>query len=282
MYNLYDINTVKSILQKNGFSFSKALGQNFIIDPEVCPNMAKAAVPSSDYGVLEVGPGIGVLTAELCKAAKKVVAIELDDRLLPILDDTLKDFDNVKVIHGDVMKVDLKKVIEEEFSGMKVVICANLPYYITSPVIMKLLEDNLNVESIVVMVQLEAADRLCAEVGTRDAGAVTVAVNFYAKAEKLFFVPKTSFIPAPKVDSCVMRLALREEPPCDIDQKKFFNMVKAGFTKRRKTIMNSLLIGSVTKETLGAALDNLGISRTARIEELSMPQLISVFKKLYE
>ena len=282
MYNLYDINTVKSILSKNGFSFSKALGQNFIIDPDVCPKMAQAAVPSSDYGVLEVGPGIGVLTAELCRAAKRVVAVELDDRLLPILDDTLCDFDNVKVVHGDVMKIDLKKLIDDEFKDMKVVICANLPYYITSPVIMKLLEDNLPVESIVVMVQLEAADRLCAEVGTRESGAVTVAVNFFAEAEKLFFVPKTSFLPAPKVDSEVMRLTLRDTPYADVDQAKFFNMVKTAFTKRRKTIMNSLCFGDVTKESLGSALDKVSISRTARVEELTMPQLIGIFRELYE
>lgn len=283
MYNLSDINTIKSILSKNGFSFSKALGQNFIIDSSICPQMAKEAIPDGDYGVVEVGPGIGVLTAELAKRAKKVVAIELDDRLPPILNETLSDFDNVKIVPGDVMKIDMKKLIGDEFSGMKVVVCANLPYYITSPVIMKLLEENLPIEAVVVMVQKEAADRLCAEVGTRDAGAVTVAVNYYAQAEKLFFVPRDSFMPAPKVDSEVIKLSLRHDKSGEIeDETKFFNMVKTAFTKRRKTIMNSLCFGSVTKETLGVALDELRISRTARIEELNMENLVSIYNKLFK
>ena len=282
MYNLSDINTIKSILSKNGFSFSKALGQNFIIDSSVCPRMAEEAVESSDYGVLEVGPGIGVLTAELAKRAKKVVAIELDDRLLPILGDTLSEFENVKIVPGDVMKIDIKKLIEDEFSGMKVVICANLPYYITSPVIMRLLEENLPVEALIVMVQKEAADRLCADVGTRDAGALTVAVNYYAETEKLMFVGRESFLPSPKLNTEVIRLKLRRDKNFDIsDEAKFFNMVKTAFTKRRKTIMNSLLIGGVTKDALGEALDSLNVSRTARIEELNMEQLISIYNSLF-
>ena len=282
MYNLSDINTIKSILSKNGFSFSKALGQNFIIDDSVCPSMADAAVPSQDYGVVEVGPGIGVLTAELAQRAKRVVAIELDDRLPPILADTLSDFDNVKIVSGDVMKIDLKSLIEEELPGMPVVICANLPYYITSPVIMKLLEEDLPIESIVVMVQKEAADRLCADVGTRDAGAVTVAVNYYATAKKLFFVGKECFVPSPKVDSEVISLTLRREHPYAIDEAEFFSMIKTAFTKRRKTIMNSLCFGPVTKDALGTTLDSLAIPRTARIEELTMDQLISIYRELFK
>lgn len=282
MYNLSDINTIKTILKKNGFSFSKALGQNFIIDGEVCPRMAEAAIPDAGYGVLEIGPGIGVLTAELCRRAERVVAVELDDRLPPILSETLKDFENVKIVSGDVMKLNLKKLIADEFPGMNVVICANLPYYITSPVIMKLLEEDLPVESIVVMVQKEAADRLCADVGTRDAGAVTVAVNYYAQAEKLFFVPRDAFLPAPKVDSEVIKLTLSKERRCGIDdESKFFNMVKTAFTKRRKTIMNSLCIPPVTKEALAAALDELDIQKTARIEELTMQNLKDIYKKLF-
>jgi len=282
MYNLSDINTIKSILSKNGFSFSKALGQNFIVDSSVCPKMAEEAIPSGDYGVVEVGPGIGVLTAELAKRAKKVVAIELDDRLPPILSETLSDFDNVKIVPGDVMKIEMKKLIEDEFPSMKVVVCANLPYYITSPVIMKLLEENLPIEAVVVMVQKEAADRLCAEVGTRDAGAVTVAVNYYAQAEKLFFVPRDSFMPAPKVDSEVIKLILREEKSGEIENEEaFFKMVKTAFTKRRKTIMNSLCFGPVTKESLGLALDELGVKRTARIEELNMDNLVEIYNKLF-
>ena len=282
MYNLSDINTIKSILSKNGFSFSKSLGQNFIIDDSVCPRMADAAVPNGDYGVVEVGPGIGVLTAELAKRAKRVVAIELDDRLPPILSDTLSDFDNVKIVNGDVMKIDLKALIKEEFPETPVVICANLPYYITSPVIMKLLEEDLPIESIVVMVQKEAADRLCADVGTRDAGAVTVAVNYYATTDELFFVGKESFMPSPKVDSEVIALTLRRERISAIDDEaKFFTMIKTAFTKRRKTIMNSLCFGPVTKDSLGATLDSLAIPRTARIEELNMEQLIAIYTALF-
>lgn len=282
MYNLSDINVIKSILSQNGFSFSKALGQNFIIDDSICPQMAESAIPSDNYGVIEVGPGIGVLTAELAKRAQHVVAIELDDRLPPILEKTLSDFENVKVVPGDILKIDLSTLIKEEFQDMPVVICANLPYYITSPVIMKLLEENLPVEKIVVMVQKEAADRLCAEVGTRDSGAVTIAVNYYAKAEKLFFVPRDCFMPAPKVDSEVISLNLRDKKELALkDEKAFFEMVKTGFTKRRKTIMNSLVFGPSTKENLGEVLDELGISRTARIEELTMEQLVAIYNKIF-
>ena len=167
MEKLSNINTVKDILQRHGFTFSKSLGQNFLINPSVCPKMAEECGVDSDSGVIEVGPGIGVLTNELAKRAKKVVAVELDKRLLPVLDETLGEYDNVKVINEDVMKLDLNKLIEEEFKGMKVCVCANLPYYITSPIVMRLLEEKLSVTSITVMVQKEAAQRICAEVGTR-------------------------------------------------------------------------------------------------------------------
>lgn len=282
MQNLSDINQIKSLLSRHGFSFSKALGQNFIIDADVCPNMADAAVPNNSYGVIEIGPGIGVLTVELAKRAKKVISVELDTRLLPILDETLSDYDNVKIINSDVMKLDLHKVIEEEFAGMPVVICANLPYYITSPIIMMLLESKLPIESVTVMVQAEAADRLCAPVGTRDAGAVTVAVNFYAEAEELFFVPREAFIPSPKVDSKVMRLKVRETASFDIkNEKAFFSMVKGAFSMRRKTIMNSIPAGiNTSKEKLESVLSELEISKTARIEQLTMDELIEIYNRL--
>lgn len=282
MQNLSDINQIKSLLSRHGFSFSKALGQNFIIDADVCPNMSDAAVPNNSYGVIEIGPGIGVLTVELAKRAKKVISVELDTRLLPILDETLSDYDNVKIINSDVMKLDLHKVIEEEFAGMPVVICANLPYYITSPIIMMLLESKLPIESVTVMVQAEAADRLCAPVGTRDAGAVTVAVNFYAEAEELFFVPREAFIPSPKVDSKVMRLKVRETASFDIkNEKAFFSMVKGAFSMRRKTIMNSIPAGiNTSKEKLESVLSELEISKTARIEQLTMDELIEIYNRL--
>ena len=276
MYNLSDINTIKQILGKHGFSFSKALGQNFIIDEEVCPKMAEEAVPGPEYGVIEVGPGIGVLTTELAKRAKKVVSIELDERLIPVLSETLEDFDNVKIINDDILKIDLKKLCEEEFEDMKIVICANLPYYITSPVIMMLLESNLPVESITVMVQAEAADRLCAPVGTRDAGAVTIAVNVYADAEELFYVPRECFLPSPKVDSKVIKLTLNKK--YDIkNEKQFFSMVKGAFTMRRKTILNSLTAGlSVSKNKIEPVLDILNTPQNSRIEQLTMEEIINI------
>lgn len=283
MVNLSDEKTIKTILSKNGFSFSKSLGQNFIIHPDVCPKMAESAVPGSGYGVLEIGPGIGVLTVELCKRAERVVAVELDERLPAILSDTLSDFDNVKIVAGDAMKLDLGKLIADEFPGLKVVVCANLPYYITSPMIMKLLEDSLPVESVVVMVQKEAAERLCADVGTREAGAVTVAVSYFAETEELFFVDRNSFLPAPKVDSEVIRLTPKAEralaPP---DEKAFFRMVTAAFTKRRKTISNSLLIPPVTKDSLLNALDSLGISPSSRIEQLTLSELLDIYDCVFK
>ena len=284
--NLSSPGEIKALLQKNGFNFSKALGQNFLINPSVCPRMAEAAIPDPEYGVIEVGPGIGVLTVELAKRAQKVIAIELDERLCPILDETLADYPNAHVVPGDILKVDLHKLIAEEFTDedgntMPLVICANLPYYITSPVIMKLLSEDLPVENLTVMVQKEAADRLCADVGTRAAGAVTVAIRYYAEAEQLFFVSKGSFLPAPKVDSEVIRLTLRKDvtglSPEDAD--RFFKMVQAGFSQRRKTIMNSFSAAlGMNKADLGGLLDSLDIPRTARIEQLTMDQLLDVYK----
>ncbi|MBQ1370862.1 MAG: 16S rRNA (adenine(1518)-N(6)/adenine(1519)-N(6))-dimethyltransferase RsmA [Clostridia bacterium] len=284
--NLSSPSEIKALLQKNGFNFSKALGQNFLINPSVCPRMAEAAIPGPEYGVIEVGPGIGVLTVELAKRAQKVIAIELDERLYPILDETLADYPNAHVVPGDILKVDLHKLIAEEFTDedgntMPLVICANLPYYITSPVIMKLLSEDLPVDNLTVMVQKEAADRLCADVGTRAAGAVTVAIQYYAEAEQLFFVSKGSFLPAPKVDSEVIRLTLRKDvtglSPEDAD--RFFKMVQAGFSQRRKTIMNSFSAAlGMNKADLGGLLDSLDIPRTARIEQLTMDQLLAVYK----
>lgn len=278
--NLSNINEIERLLQKHGFHFSKQLGQNFLTDPEVCPHMAEAAIPSDDYGVIEIGPGIGVLTVELAKRAKKVVSIEIDDRLFPILEETLADYDNIHLIHGDVMKLDLHQLIQDELPEMPVVVCANLPYYITSPVITKLLSDRLPIENITVMVQEEAAERLCATMGTRKAGAITAAIAYYAEAEELFVVPRESFVPAPKVTSEVIQLRLRDEPIAELDNEKaFFGMVKAGFTQRRKTIMNSLSAGlSISKPELRSILQDLNISETARIEQLSMEDLINIFK----
>lgn len=280
--NLTNIGTVKDILSRHGFSFSKGLGQNFIINPDICPKIAENGNACEGFGVLEIGTGIGVLTAELAKRADKVTAVEIDTRLLPILDETLADFDNVKIINEDVMKCDLHKLIEEEFAGLKVAVCANLPYYITSPIIMMLLESRLPIESITVMVQKEAAQRLCAKVGTRDSGAITVGVNYYGTVKKLFDVSRGSFMPAPNVDSAVIRIDLSGQQRLDEKSEHFFfKVVKAGFEQRRKTLANALSsIMSIPKDKVYAALGAIGLPQTARIEQLDMEQLIVLSAEL--
>ena len=280
--NLANIKTIENILKKEGFSFKKSLGQNFLIDETVCPQMAEFAC-DQNTGVLEIGPGIGVLTAELSKVAKKVVAIELDDRLKTILPKTLANCENVEIIFGDAMKLDLNAIINEKFSDCeKVSVCANLPYYITSPIIMMLLESKLPIDNITVMVQKEAAERLCAKVGSREAGAVTVAVDYYSQAQILFGVDRSSFMPPPNVDSAVIQLKIRKEPPIDIaDEKKFFKFVKACFAQRRKTLLNTVsnTLG-IDKEILRKALIEEGISETVRSEQLNIQQLANLSQKI--
>lgn len=275
---LSNIGTIKEILSKYGFTFSKALGQNFLINPSVCPRMAEYGGAEKGVGVIEVGPGIGVLTCELAKRADKVVSVELDKRLLPVLDETLAEFDNVKVVNDDILKIDLKKLIEEEFEGMEVVVCANLPYYITSPVIMKLLEDKLPIKALTVMVQKEAAQRICAEVGTRQSGAVTVAVNYYSTPQLLFNVSAGSFMPAPKVDSAVIRLDIDPQPKVTVNNEKlFFRIIKSAFGQRRKTLSNSLSSGlSLSKAEIIKALETANVPATYRAEQLTMQQLADI------
>lgn len=277
--DLYDYSTVKRILAKHGFTFSKALGQNFLVNPDVCPAMAESLNATGKTGVIEVGAGVGVLTKELCRVAHKVVSIELDTRLLPVLKETLGEFDNLEIVNADIMKIDLHRLIEEKFSDCdSVKVCANLPYYITSPVIMTLLESELPIEEIVVMVQKEAGERLCAQVGSRQSGAVTVAVNYYAESEILFPVNRDSFMPSPKVDSVVIRLRLRKDTPFEIaDKKKFFTTVKCAFSQRRKTALNSISnTMGVPKEKISQAFESLGIDKSIRAEKLSMEELIDI------
>lgn len=275
---LSNIGTIKEILSKYGFTFSKSLGQNFLINPSVCPRMAEYGGAQKGVGVIEVGPGIGVLTCELAKRADKVVTVELDKRLLPVLDETLAEFDNIKVVNDDILKIDLKKLIEDEFEGMEVVVCANLPYYITSPVIMKLLEDKLPIKALTVMVQKEAAQRICAEVGTRQSGAVTVAVNYYSTPQLLFNVSAGSFMPAPKVDSAVIRLDILEEPRVQLkNEKLFFRIIKSAFGQRRKTLSNSLSSGlSLPKGDIINALETADVPANYRAEQLTMQQLADI------
>ncbi|MBR4287054.1 MAG: 16S rRNA (adenine(1518)-N(6)/adenine(1519)-N(6))-dimethyltransferase RsmA [Clostridia bacterium] len=284
MKNLSDINVIKSVMARHGVTFNKGLGQNFLVDPEVCPAMAEAAGLDENTCAIEVGPGVGVLTAELAKRAGKVLSFEVDDRLLPVLKETLADFDNVEIINQDVMKADLKGIIEEKCAGMDIVVCANLPYYITSPIIMLLLESRLPLKSITVMVQKEAADRLCAEVGSRDGGAVTVAVNYYAESEKLFFVPRDSFLPPPKVNSEVIRLTVRENPPVAVkSEANFFKTVKAAFSQRRKTAENSLSSGTgIKKDVIAKVLADAGLEKTVRAEKLTMEDFARLSDILFE
>ena len=267
----------------NGFTFKKSLGQNFLTDLSVCERMAKRA--DKDTYVLEIGPGAGVLTKQLCLTAKRVIAIEIDTRLKPILEKELAGFDNVKVIFADVLKLDLKSLIKEEFGeNARVIICANLPYYITSPIIMGILCQRLPVESLTVMVQKEAAERLCAEVGDRAAGAVTAAVRYYSRPEILFLVKKESFVPAPKVDSAVINLEILNEPPVEVlDEKFFMSVVKSCFAQRRKTLLNSVsnTLG-ISKETIKNALLKLGLSENVRGESLTLSNLAELSNLLYK
>ena len=281
--NLSDVKTIKSVLSRHGFNFSKSLGQNFLINPEVCPKMAEECGAKSGAGVLEVGPGIGVLTAELAKRADKVVSVELDKRLLPVLNETLSDFSNIKIVNADILKVNIKELIQNEFGNMEVEVCANLPYYITSPVIMRFLEERLPINSLTVMVQKEAAERLCAAPGNRECGAVSAAVQYYAQPQILFDVNRTSFMPQPNVDSAVIKLNVRKEPPVKVkSEKDFFRVIKASFAKRRKTILNSLssTLG-IEKSVISSALEKAEIPQNYRAEQLTMEQFASLTNKIF-
>ncbi len=278
MSELTDIGYVREILERHGFSFSKALGQNFLVNPTVCPRIAEMGNAAPGWGVLEIGTGVGTLTKELAKRADKVCAVELDTRLFPILDETLAGFDNIRVFHGDAMKYDLAGLIRDEFAGLRVAVCANLPYYITSPLIMRLLEEMLPIETITVMVQKEAAQRLCAPIGSRESGAVSVAVAYYGTAEKLFDVSRGSFMPAPNVDSAVIQIKLHKERPWIItDESLFFRIVKGGFSQRRKQL-GGILPGvlGLPKDVTAKAFADAGLTPTVRIEALTMEQLAAL------
>lgn len=282
MENLSNINVIKKIMKKHGFEFSKKLGQNFLINPSVCPKIAEMGNANEEFGIIEIGTGVGVLTNELAKRAKKVVAIEIDKSLLPILDETLAEYDNVKIINDDIMKIDLKKVIEENFDGLNVAICANLPYYLTSPILMRLMEERLPIKSITVMVQKEAGTRFCAKMGTRDMGAVTVAINYFSVPSVLFNVSRGSFMPAPNVDSCVVRFDIKDETPESVsDEKFFFKVVRGAFTQRRKTLVNSCSSSlGLPKDIIIKAVEQSGLIPTVRPEQLSMEEFIRFSEEL--
>lgn len=280
--DLWNIGTIKEVMQRHGFTFSKALGQNFLVNPSVCPRIAELGNAKKGFGVLEIGTGIGVLTNELAKRADKVVAVEIDQRLIPVLNETLAEYDNVKIVNDDVMKVDLAKLVETEFAGLDVAVCANLPYYITSPVIMTLLEQRLPIKTITVMVQKEAGTRLCAKMGTREMGAVTVAINYFAQAKVLFNVSRGSFMPPPNVDSCVVQFTLRDSTPHGVtDEKFFFRVARGAFSQRRKTLCNSVSSAlGIDKADVACAIEAAGLEANVRAEKLSMQQLIDFAEKL--
>lgn len=282
MEGLYKIGTIRDILDRYGFEFSKKLGQNFLINPDVCPKIAEMGNAKHGFGIIEVGTGFGVLTHELAKRADKVCAVELDERLIPVLEETLADHSNVKVVNGDIMKIDLHKLIEEEFEGLDVALCANLPYYITSPVIMRLLEERLPLKSATVMVQKEAGVRLCAKLGTRESGAVTFAVRYFSEPKLLFNVSRGSFYPEPHVDSCVIRFDIRENTPENVaDEKFFFSVVRAAFQQRRKTLCNSVSATlGIDKSSVSKAAENAGLNPSIRPEAMTMDNMIAFSNEL--
>ncbi|MDG4657989.1 16S rRNA (adenine(1518)-N(6)/adenine(1519)-N(6))-dimethyltransferase RsmA [Ectobacillus antri] len=235
-------NRTKLILEKYGFSFKKSLGQNFLIDTNVLNRIVDCADLDNTSGAIEVGPGIGALTEQLAKRANKVVAFEIDQRLLPILEETLAPYPHAKVIHSDILKANVKQVMKEEFGeGQDVMIVANLPYYITTPILFKLLEENLPIRGIVAMMQKEVADRIAAGPGTKEYGSLSIAIQYYTEAETVLTVPRTVFVPQPNVDSAVIRLTKRSKPLVDVtDEAFFFSVIRASFAQRRKTLMNNL------------------------------------------
>ena len=251
MPELSNINVVREILGRHGFKFSKSFGQNFIVNPDLCPRIAEESGVGPGICALEIGPGMGVLTKELALRAEKVLSIEIDKALLPVLKETLGEFDNVTILNADVLELDLKAVIKEHFGDMPFVVCANLPYYITTPIIMSLLESGVKFKTITVLVQKEVAQRMAAKENTKEYGALTCAVQFYTKASLCSKIPASCFYPAPKVDSQVIRLERLEKPLVDVkDEETFFKTVKAAFAMRRKTLANNLIAGfNISRET---------------------------------
>ncbi|KSU57818.1 16S rRNA methyltransferase [[Bacillus] enclensis] len=277
----------KEILGKYGFSFKKSLGQNFLIDPNILRNITEFAGLSKDTAAIEIGPGIGALTEHLARTSGKVVAFEIDQRLIPILGDTLSPYDNVKIINEDVLEADVKAIIDEEFAGYEdIMVVANLPYYVTTPIILKLLMERLPIRGICVMLQKEVGARISAKPGTKEYGSLSIAIQYYTEAEMVMTVPKTVFMPQPNVDSAVIRLTKREKPPVDvIDEDFFFTVTRSSFAQRRKTILNNLTSqlpsGKEKKEYILEALSNSGVEPTRRGETLSIKEFGALSDALY-
>jgi 16S rRNA (adenine1518-N6/adenine1519-N6)-dimethyltransferase len=276
----------KDILARHGFSFKKSLGQNFLIDPNILQRITETAQLTKETGVIEIGPGIGALTEHLARAAGKVVAFEIDQRLLPILDETLAPYDNVTVINEDVLKADVKEVVEREFAQFdRLMVVANLPYYVTTPIIMKLLEDKIPVNGFVVMLQKEVGDRISAKPSSKEYGSLSIAVQYYTEASIAFIVPKTVFMPAPNVDSAIIKLNVRNEPAVSVDDEDFFFLItRMSFAQRRKTILNNLVNGlpggKEKKDAIVEALEEAGIEPSRRGETLSLDEFAALAQAL--
>ncbi|WP_146550897.1 16S rRNA (adenine(1518)-N(6)/adenine(1519)-N(6))-dimethyltransferase RsmA [Rummeliibacillus suwonensis] len=277
----------KEILKKYGFSFKKSLGQNFLIDPNILRNIVGYADLTKESAAIEIGPGIGALTEHLARAAGKVVSFEIDQRLLPVLEDTLSPYSNVKIVHSDVLKADVASIIKEELAHYKdIMVVANLPYYVTTPILLKLITENLPIRGMVVMMQKEVADRISATPGTKAYGSLSIAVQYYMNAEVVMTVPKTVFMPQPNVDSAVLRLTRREELPVRvIDESFLFEVVRSSFAQRRKTILNNLQSqlpnGKEKKEYILSALAEVNIEPTRRGETLSIVEFGQLADALY-
>ena len=276
-------NTIE-ILKKYEFSFRKKYGQNFLIDTHVLDKIIRAAKISSDDFVLEIGPGIGTMTQYLAEAAREVAVVEIDDKLIPILEETLKEYENVTIIHGDILKVDIEGLVQEKNQGRPVKVVANLPYYITTPIIMGLLEGSAPVDSITVMVQKEVADRMKVGPGTKDYGALSLAVQYYARPEIVANVPPNCFIPRPKVGSAVIHLTRHQTPPVQVQDEDFlFRIIRASFNQRRKTLVNSLNNSpelQLTKEQVTKALEQMGLPAAVRGETLTLEQFAELTELL--
>lgn len=267
-------NTIE-VLQKYNFNFQKKFGQNFLIDTHVLEKIIDASEITKDDCVLEIGPGIGTMTQYLAESAREVIAVEIDKALIPILGDTLKEYDNVTIINDDILKVDINKIVKEKNNGQPIKVVANLPYYITTPIIMGLFESRVPLKSITIMVQKEVADRMQVGPGTKDYGALSLAVQYYAKPEIVANVPPNCFIPRPNVGSAVIRLTRYEEPPVKAEDEKFmFNLIRASFNQRRKTLVNGLQNGGLglSKENILEALDKMNLPATIRGEALTLEQ----------
>lgn len=273
MKKLYSPKIVKEIIDLYDFKFKKSLGQNFLIDKNFVDKIIDIADIENE-NVLEIGPGIGTITYEMAKTAKKVLAVEIDENLIPILQQNLEEFSNVKVINQDILKVDLKKLIEEEFSNQSFKVVSNLPYYITTPIIELLITSNFTCKDMTIMVQKEVAQRMVASANDKDYSSLSVFVKFYSDAKILVNLPKTVFMPQPKIDSSILNLKLRIYDE-NVDQKKLFNLVRAGFNKRRKTILNSLS-DVASKEDLKIAFEKTGLRENLRAENLSLDDFIKL------